>query len=136
MNRTSISGEKDRMTRKAEQNAIRNAKQQAMDTLKELQTLEKQREMIMGKLQLAQDNVVKFVQPEADPEDMAQLAKVPETPEEELDTLGMISHKMSLITIFGQKHFRQKFHQKFDIFHEKISTASDFGSYLVSNFKF
>ena len=136
MNRTSISGEKDRMTRKAEQNAIRNAKQQAMDTLKELQTLEKQREMIMGKLQLAQDNVVKFVQPEADPEDMAQLAKVPETPEEELDTLGMISHKMSLIIIFGHKHFRQKFHQKFDIFHEKISTASDFGSYLVSNFKF
>ena len=50
--------------------------------------------------------------------------------------LGMISNKMSLITIFGHKHFRQKFHQKFDIFHEKISTASDFGSYLVSNFKF
>ena len=50
--------------------------------------------------------------------------------------LGMFSHKMSLITIFGQKNFRQKFHQKFDIFHEKISTASDFGSYLVSNFKF
>ena len=46
--------------------------------------------------------------------------------------LGMILHKMSLITIFGHKHFRQKF----DIFHEKISTASDFGSYLVSNFKF
>ena len=45
--------------------------------------------------------------------------------------LGMISHKMSLITIFGHKHFRQKFHPKFDIFHEKISTASDFGSNLV-----
>ena len=27
--------------------------------------------------------------------------------------LGMISHKMSLITIFGYKHFRQKFHQNF-----------------------
>ena len=26
--------------------------------------------------------------------------------------LGMISHKKSLITIFGHKHFRQKFHQK------------------------
>ena len=26
--------------------------------------------------------------------------------------LGMISHKMSLITIFGHKHFRQKFTQK------------------------
>ena len=47
-------------------------------------------------------------------------------------SVGMISHKKSLITIFGHKHFRQKFHQKFDIFHEKISTASDFGS----NFKF
>ena len=39
--------------------------------------------------------------------------------------LGMISQKKSLITIFGHKHFRQKF----DIFHEKNSTAS--GSYLV-----
>ena len=47
--------------------------------------------------------------------------------------LGMISYKMSLITIFGHKHFRQKFLQKFDIFHEKVSTTSDFGSYLVSN---
>ena len=36
------------------------------------------------------------------------------------NVLGMISHKMSLITIFGHKHFRQKFHQKFDIFQEKI----------------
>ena len=26
------------------------------------------------------------------------------------DGLGMVSHKMSLITIFGHKHFRQKFH--------------------------
>ena len=47
---------------------------------------------------------------------------------------------MSLITIFGHKHFRQKFHQKFDIFHEKISTASDFGFlvhiwYQISNFE-
>ena len=29
--------------------------------------------------------------------------------------LGKISHKKSLITIFGHKHFRQKFRQKFDI---------------------
>ena len=50
--------------------------------------------------------------------------------------LGMISHKMSLLTIFDHKHFMQKFHQKFGIFHEKFSTVSDFGSYLVSNFKF
>ena len=27
--------------------------------------------------------------------------------------LGMISHKMSLIAIFGHKFFRSKFHQKF-----------------------
>ena len=32
------------------------------------------------------------------------------------DELGMISHKKSLITIFGHKHFRPKFQQKFDIF--------------------
>ena len=50
--------------------------------------------------------------------------------------LGMISLKMSLITIFGHKHFRQKFHLIFDIFHEKISTVSEFCSYLLSNFKF
>ena len=47
-----------------------------------------------------------------------------------MSPLGMISHKKSLITIFGHKYFRQKFHSKFDIFHVKISTASDFGSYL------
>ena len=29
--------------------------------------------------------------------------------------LGMISSKMSVITIFGHKHFKQKFHYKFDI---------------------
>ena len=51
-------------------------------------------------------------------------------PDEEIITLiGMISHKKSLITIFGHKHFRHKFHQ--NIFHAKISTASNFGSYLV-----
>ena len=30
--------------------------------------------------------------------------------------LGMISHKKSLITIFGHKHFRPKFQQKIYIF--------------------
>ena len=44
--------------------------------------------------------------------------------------LGMISHKKSLITIFGHKHFKQKFHQKFEHFHKKFSTPSDFGSYF------
>ena len=47
--------------------------------------------------------------------------------------LGMISHKKSLITIFGHKHFRQKFHHNFDIFHEKISTAFVFGLNLDPN---
>ena len=44
--------------------------------------------------------------------------------------LGMISHKKSLITIFGHKHKIKNFIKKFDIFHEKISTAFDFGLYL------
>ena len=47
------------------------------------------------------------------------------------DRIGMISHKKSLITIFGYKHFEQKFHQRFGNFHVKISTASNFGAYLV-----
>ena len=48
------------------------------------------------------------------------------------DPLGMISHEISLITIFGHKHFWQRYHhQKFNIFHEKRPTASDFGSILV-----
>ena len=49
----------------------------------------------------------------------------------EPEGLGMISHRMSLITIFGHKHLWQKFHQKLNIFHEKKkTTASDFSSYL------
>ena len=79
--------EKDRLARRAQQDAIKNAKKQAIDTLQELQTLEQQRENIMGKLQQAQNDVVRFAQPQADPNDLAQLAKIPETPEEELDTL-------------------------------------------------
>ena len=82
-----IAEEKDRLARRAQQDAIKNAKKQAIDTLQELQTLEQQRETIMGKLQEAQNNVVRFAQPEANPDDLAQLAKIPETPEEELDTL-------------------------------------------------
>ena len=34
---------------------------------------------------------------------------------ERLDTLGMISHKKSLITIFGHKHKIKNFNKKFDI---------------------
>ena len=53
---------------------------------------------------------------------------------EELSPLGMISHKKSLITIFGHKHFRPKFQQKFDIFHEKVSMA--FGFWSIFGIKF
>ena len=63
---------------------------------------------------------------------METILTVMEDNEELHAQLGMISHNKSLITIFGHKHFMQKF----DNFHEKISTASDFGSDLVSNFKF
>ena len=38
--------------------------------------------------------------------------------------LGMISHKKSLIKIFG--HEIKNFIKKFDIFHEEISTAFGF----------
>ena len=34
-------------------------------------------------------------------------------------SLGKISHKMSPITIFGHKHFRQKFHQNLTFFTKK-----------------
>ena len=44
--------------------------------------------------------------------------------------LGMISHKKSLITIFGHKHINQKFHQKFFEFSLKNSTAFDFSLYV------
>ena len=44
--------------------------------------------------------------------------------------LGMISHKKSIITIFGHKHEIKNFIKKFNIFHKRISTAFDFGSYL------
>ena len=40
--------------------------------------------------------------------------------------IGMFSNKMSLITIFGHKHEIKNFIKKFDIFHEKISTAFGF----------
>ena len=39
----------------------------------------------------------------------------------EAKQLGMISHKMSIITVFGQKYFKEKI----GIFYEKISTVFD-----------
>ena len=44
--------------------------------------------------------------------------------------IGKFSYKKSKITIFGQKHFKQNFITKFDIFHEKISITFHFGLYL------
>ena len=38
--------------------------------------------------------------------------------------LGMISHKMSLITIFGHKHKIKNIIKKFDIFHKKFQQPS------------
>ena len=51
--------------------------------------------------------------------------------------LGMISNKMSQITIFGHKHFRQKIHQKFDIFHVKFQQPLIFVHiwYAIANFE-
>ena len=48
--------------------------------------------------------------------------------------LGMISHKQSLITIFGLKHEIKSFIKIFDIFHEKISMAFGFWSILGIKF--
>ena len=47
--------------------------------------------------------------------------------------VGKISHKKSLITIFGHKHEIKNFIKKFDIFHEKISTA--FGFWFIFGIK-
>ena len=52
--------------------------------------------------------------------------------------LGMVSHKMSLITIFGHKHKIKNFITKFDIFYEKISMAYGFLVHIwnqISNFE-
>ena len=45
----------------------------------------------------------------------------------------MISHKKSLITIFGHKHKIKNFIKKFDTFHEKISMA--FGFWFIFGIK-
>ena len=46
-----------------------------------------------------------------------------------VDKLGKVSHKMSLITIFGHKHKIKSFIKVFDIFHEKFQWHLDFGPY-------
>ena len=53
--------------------------------------------------------------------------------EKKVAALGTISHKKSLITIFGHKHKILNF-IKIDHFHEKNSMGFYFGSYLESNF--
>ena len=49
--------------------------------------------------------------------------------------LGMISHKMSLITIFGLKHKIKNFIKNLIFFMKKFQWHLDFGPYLESNFK-
>ena len=51
--------------------------------------------------------------------------------------LGMISHKKSIITIFGHKHEIKNFIKKFDIFHERISNfIKKFDIFLEKNSHF
>ena len=45
--------------------------------------------------------------------------------------VGIISHKKSLITIFGHMHEIKNFVKNLTSFTKKFLTASDFGSYLV-----
>ena len=52
---------------------------------------------------------------------------------EEVRRLGMISHKKSLITVFGHKHEIKNFIKKLYIFHEKILTA--FGFWFIFEIK-
>ena len=49
------------------------------------------------------------------------------------DELGMISHKKSLITIFGHKHKIKNFIKKLIFFTKKIAMAIYFSSYLGPN---
>ena len=44
--------------------------------------------------------------------------------------VGKISHKKSLITIFGHKHEIKNFIKKIDIFYKIFSTAFGYGLYL------
>ena len=59
--------------------------------MEKLKELEQQREDLMGTLKQAQKNAVQFPQPEQKPEELAELAAVPETPEEELETLVTVA---------------------------------------------
>ena len=52
----------------------------------------------------------------------------------DMDALGMVSHKMSLITNFDLKHKIKYMIKKFDIFHEKISMT--FGFWSIFGIKF
>ena len=59
--------------------------------MEKLKELEQQREDLMGTLKQAQKNAVQFPQPEQKPEELAELAAIPETPEEELETLVKVA---------------------------------------------
>ena len=55
--------------------------------------------------------------------------RYPKEMEEWIEKLGIVSHKMSLITFFGYKHFSSKF----GYFSRKKLMAINFCSYLESN---
>ena len=71
----------------------------------------------------------------------SQLKLIAEAPP--VTELGMVSHKMSIITIFGHKHFKQKFHHKFDILIQQPSILvhiwnkiANFYVILLQNYQF
>ena len=106
------------MAKQAEFYSKTHAKEIAMNTLDKLHELDQQRELIIAELENAKENVVKFDQPEAKAEELSELAKgffdftkfifkkrflnfdftnflcvtVPDTPEEELDTLVNVAN--------------------------------------------
>ena len=109
---------KNNMAKQAEFYSKTHAKEIAMNTLDKLHELDQQRELIIAELEDAKENVVKFDHPEAKAEELSELAKgffdftkfifkkrflnfdftnflcvtVPDTPEEELDTLVNVAN--------------------------------------------
>ena len=66
----------------------------------------------LNKLQLLKDEAGEL---SASDEKRFQMLRI----KAERELLGMISHKKSLITIFGHKHKIKNFIKNFDIFHKK-----------------
>jgi hypothetical protein len=71
--------------------AVQKAEEEASNNLAQLELLESKRNQLMKELEDAKRKVIQFVQPEADPEDVAAMALVPESPEDELNTLIQVA---------------------------------------------